>query len=88
MSSYIFWYKLGEHFPPKSQKNMDNSIFKALNFDMEGIEATLISYDIMCQWSVHMMERVNASSYLKLPNNLELRLAISLFIFMGIKIPA
>jgi len=83
VSSYIFWYKLGEHFPPKSQKNMDYSIFKALNFNMEGIEAALISYDVMCQWSVHMMERVNASSYLKLPNNLELRLAIGLFHIHG-----
>jgi hypothetical protein len=83
VSSYIFWYKLGKHFPPKSQKNMDYSIFKALNFNMEGIEAALISYDVMCQWSVHMMERVNASSYLKLPNNLELRLAIGLFHIHG-----
>ncbi|KAN0128683.1 hypothetical protein V8E53_013502 [Lactarius tabidus] len=33
----------------------------------------------MCQWSVHMMERVNESNYLKLPNYLELRLVIGLF---------
>ncbi|KAH9015061.1 hypothetical protein EDB85DRAFT_1898928 [Lactarius pseudohatsudake] len=57
----------------EAQKNMDYSIFKALNFNMEGIEAALISYDVMCQWSVHMMERVNGSNYLKLPDNLELR---------------
>ncbi|KAH8993769.1 hypothetical protein EDB92DRAFT_1815425 [Lactarius akahatsu] len=56
-----------------SQKNMDYSIFKALNFNMEGIEAALISYDVMCQWSVHMMERVASSNFLKLPDNLELR---------------
>jgi hypothetical protein len=59
--------------------NMDYSIFKALNFNMEGIQAALISYDVMCQWSVHMMERVNSSNYLNLLNNLELRLAIGLF---------
>jgi hypothetical protein len=47
---------------------MDYSIFKALNFNMEGIEAAFISYDVMCQWSVHMMERVNGSNYLELPD--------------------
>jgi hypothetical protein len=31
------------------------------------------------QWSIHVMERVNRSNHLKLPDNLELRLAISLF---------
>ena len=62
---------------------MDYSIFKALSFNMEGIEAALISYDVMCQWSVHMMERVNGSNYLKLPDNLELRLAIGLFHIHG-----
>jgi hypothetical protein len=62
-----------------SQKNMDYSIFKALNFNMEGIKAALISYDVMCQWSVHVMERVNGSNHLKLPDNLELRLVIGLF---------
>ncbi|KAH9015214.1 hypothetical protein EDB84DRAFT_1567796 [Lactarius hengduanensis] len=67
----------------EAQKNMDYSIFKALNFNMEGIEAALICYDVMCQWSVHAMERVNRSSYLKLPDNLELRLAIGLFHIHG-----
>jgi hypothetical protein len=51
---------------------MDYSIFKALNFNMEGIEAALICYDVMCQWSVQMMERVIGSDYLKLPDNLVL----------------
>jgi hypothetical protein len=74
---------LGDAQSPYSQKNMDYSIFKALNFNMEGIEAALICYDVMCQWSVHAMERVNRSSYLKLPDNLELRLAIGLFHIHG-----
>ena len=62
---------------------MDYSIFKALNFNMEGIQAALISYDVMCQWSIHMMERVKGSKYLKLPDNLELKLAIGLFHIHG-----
>ncbi|KAI9436339.1 hypothetical protein H4582DRAFT_1816946 [Lactarius indigo] len=67
----------------EAQKNMDYSIFKALNFNMEGIEAALICYDVMCQWSVHMKERVIGSNYLKLPDGLELRLGIGLFHIHG-----
>ena len=50
---------------------------------MEGIEAALISYDVMCQWSIHMLDRVTSSDHLKLPNNLDLRLAIGLFHIHG-----
>ncbi|KAF8261272.1 hypothetical protein EI94DRAFT_1773466 [Lactarius quietus] len=56
---------------------------QALNFNMEGIEAALIFYDVICQWSVHMMRRVNGSNYLKLPDNLRLRLVIGLFHIHG-----
>ncbi|KAF8262964.1 hypothetical protein EI94DRAFT_1465196, partial [Lactarius quietus] len=38
-----------------------------------------ISYDVMCQWSVHMMDMVNGSTYLKLPDNMKLKLVIGLF---------
>ena len=58
---------------------MDYSIFKALNFNMGGIEAALICYDVMCQWSIHMKDRVNASMYLKISDGLELRFGIGLF---------
>jgi hypothetical protein len=62
---------------------MDYSIFKALNFNMGGIEAALICYDVMCQWSVHMRERVTGSTHLKIPDGLELRLGIGLFHIHG-----
>jgi hypothetical protein len=62
---------------------MDYSIFKALNFNMDGIEAALICYDVMCQWSVHMKDRVTGSRYLKIPDGLELRLGIGLFHIHG-----
>jgi hypothetical protein len=62
---------------------MDYSIFKALNFNMAGIEAALICYDVMCQWSVHMRERVAGSRYLNVPDGLELRLGIGLFHIHG-----
>ena len=83
---YIFWQAAGKNEHPlkkNSQRNMDYSIFKALDFNMKGIEAALISYDVMCQWSVHMMERVTGSDYLKKPDNLELKLAIGLFHIHG-----
>ena len=62
---------------------MDYSIFKALNFNMEGINTALICYDVMCQWSVNMMERVNRSNHLILADDLQLKLAIGLFHIHG-----
>jgi hypothetical protein len=50
---------------------MDYSIFKALNFNMGGIEMALICYNVMCQWSIHMMDRVSCSNYLKIPDSME-----------------
>src|SRR5260221_1529890 len=68
---------------PESQKNMDYSIFKALNFNMGGIEVALICYNVMCQWSVHMKDRVTGSRYLRIPDSLELRFGIGLFHIHG-----
>ena len=62
---------------------MDYLIFKALNFNMGGIEAALICYDVMCQWSVHMRDRVAGSMHLNIPDGVELRLGISLFHIHG-----
>jgi len=62
---------------------MDYSIFKALNFNMDGIKAALICYDVMCQWSIHMKDRVAGSRHLKIPDGLELRLGIGLFHIHG-----
>ncbi|KAN0121377.1 hypothetical protein V8E52_003273 [Russula decolorans] len=67
----------------EAQRNMDYSIFKALNFNMGGIEAALICYDVMCQWSVHVKDRVTGSRHLKIPDGLELRLGIGLFHIHG-----
>ena len=64
---------------------MDYSIFKALNFNMGGIEVALICYNIMCLWSVHMKDRVTGSRHLKISDSLELRLGISLFHIHGHK---
>ena len=62
---------------------MNYSIFKALNFNMDGIEAALICYNVMSQWSVYMKDRVTGSRYLKIPDGLKLRLGIGLFHIHG-----
>jgi hypothetical protein len=33
----------------------------------------------MCQWSIHIKDRVNGSKHLRIPDNLELHLGIGLF---------
>ena len=78
MSSHIYWH-FGKYLDIQKQKNMNYSIFKALKFNMDGIEAALICYDVICQWSVHMKDRVAGSRYLNIPDGLELRLGIRLF---------
>ena len=60
-------------------------MFKALNYNMGGIKAALICYDVMCQWSVHVKERVAQSMHLKIPDGLELRFGIGLFHIHGHK---
>jgi len=62
---------------------MDYSIFKALNFNIGSIEAALICYNVMYEWSIHIMERVCSSRYLKIPDSVELRLGIGLFHIYG-----
>jgi hypothetical protein len=42
--------------PPKARRIWIILYSRQLNFNMEGIEAAFISYDVMCQWSVHMMD--------------------------------
>jgi len=50
---------------------------------MGGIKVALICYDVMCQWSVHMKDRVNGNRHLKISDSLELRLGIGLFHIHG-----
>jgi hypothetical protein len=62
---------------------MDYSICKALNFNIDGIGAALICYDVMCQWSIHIKDRMNGSKHLRISDNLELHLGIGLFHIYG-----
>ena len=65
------------------QLNMDYSLCKALSYNMESMPVALVMYDIMCQYGVHLKERVEKSPGLSLPSSLELRTGIGLFHIHG-----
>ena len=65
------------------QINMDYSICKALSYNMENIPVALVMYDIMCQYRVNFLRRVEDSPELSLPSSLELRTGIGLFHIHG-----
>jgi hypothetical protein len=62
---------------------MDYSLCKALSYNMSGIATALVMYDIMCQYRVHLEERVEKSPELSIPSTLELRTGIGLFHIHG-----
>ncbi|KAN0128953.1 hypothetical protein V8E53_013215 [Lactarius tabidus] len=65
------------------QINMDYSLCKALSYNMESIPIVLVMYDIMCQYKVHLKERVQRSPELSIPDSLELCTGIGLFHIHG-----
>lgn len=67
------------------QINMDYSLCKALSYNMEEIPVALVMYDIMCQYGVHLQDRVEASPELSISSSLELRTGIGLFHIHGHK---
>ena len=62
---------------------MDYSLCKALSYNMESMPLALVMYDIMCQYGIHLMERVEKSPGLFIPDSLELRTGIGLFHIHG-----
>ena len=65
------------------QINMDYSLCKALSYNMESMPLALVMYDIMCQYGIHLMERVEKSPGLSIPDSLELCTDIGLFHIHG-----
>jgi hypothetical protein len=63
--------------------NMDYSLSQALSFNMSGIPTALILYDIMCQYSVHLSDRMAWNKYLGIPDNMSLKKGIGLFHIHG-----
>ena len=66
-----------------SGKLTDYSLCKALSYNMVDIPVTLVMYDIMCQYGVHLSERMDKSPELILDKSLELRTGIGLFHIHG-----
>jgi hypothetical protein len=62
---------------------MDYSLCQALNYNMTGIPTVLTLYDIMCQFSVNLKDRVARSPHLSMPDNLTMRKGIGLFHIHG-----
>ena len=62
---------------------MEYSLCKSLSYNMDDIPMALVMYDIMCQYEVHLRDRVEKSPELYLSNSLELQTGISLFHIHG-----
>ncbi|KAI0257945.1 hypothetical protein BC834DRAFT_812729, partial [Gloeopeniophorella convolvens] len=65
------------------QANMDYSLCQALNYNMDGIPIAVISYDIMCQYCVNLLKRIDENALLSIPEALKLRYVIGLFHIHG-----
>ena len=60
--------------------NVDYSVCNALKFNSNGLREGLVIYDVMCQYSVHLNDRIQkASDYLLLDPEMKLLGAIGKF---------
>jgi Kyakuja-Dileera-Zisupton transposase len=60
--------------------NIDYALCEAIEYTCgEGIETVLLAYDINCQYSVHLPERLERGEYLKVRDDLLLVFGIGLF---------
>ncbi|KAH9912329.1 uncharacterized protein B0H18DRAFT_828051, partial [Fomitopsis serialis] len=73
-------YQKGER-----QMNMDYSLSNALGYRSRGIGHVYVSYDIMCQYHVHLNDRFDDNPYLQMPGGLVLYKCIGLFHIHGHK---
>ena len=68
------------------QKNIDYCVSESLKYNTEGLRRAVLYYDIMCQYSVHMVSRFANNPYLELPTSLtHIAKAIGLFHVHGHK---
>jgi Kyakuja-Dileera-Zisupton transposase len=66
--------------------NIDYSVCNALQHRTEGMTASLVCYDIGCQWSINFLNRVKKSDHLSLPPGLDIISAVGKF-HLGAHIP-
>jgi hypothetical protein len=52
--------------------NMDYSFCQAISSTAKGISKVLLLYDVVCQYGVHLLDRVKRSPFLALPENIEI----------------
>ncbi|KAH9911411.1 uncharacterized protein B0H18DRAFT_962240 [Fomitopsis serialis] len=64
---------------------MDYSLSNALGYRSRGIGHVYVSYDIMCQYHVHLHDRFDGNPYLQMPGGLVLYKCIGLFHIHGHK---
>jgi Kyakuja-Dileera-Zisupton transposase len=63
-----------------SQMNIDYALCKAIKFSCpEGLRTVLLAYDINCQYSVHLPDRLKNGEYLQVRDDLVLVFGIGLF---------
>jgi hypothetical protein len=61
------------------QMNMDYSICNTLKYCTAGLIAALIIYDIVCQWWINFLRRVESLCHLSLPEGMKLLTAVGSF---------
>ncbi|KAH9905072.1 uncharacterized protein B0H18DRAFT_1132231 [Fomitopsis serialis] len=71
-------YQKGER-----QMNMDYSLSNALGYRSRGIGHVYVSYDIMCQYHVHLHDRFDDNPYLQMPGASSYTSALASFTFTG-----
>ncbi len=59
--------------------NMDYSLSEAMKYNSDGIKDTLVMYDIMCQYGVHLRDRFSQSAYLDIPPELNIKEGIGIW---------
>ena len=65
---------------------MDYCVSELLKYHTKGLWCAVLYYDIMCQYSVHMMSQIKNNPYLELPTGLTyIAKAIGLFCIHGHK---
>jgi hypothetical protein len=75
-TSHLIWYD--------RQKNIDYAVCKALNSKTtKGITRALLVYDVLCQWIINFVARVDQSPFLSIPEGLEIVGAIGDFHVVG-----
>jgi hypothetical protein len=62
-----------------SHMNIDYSICNAINYWSNGFDASLIIYDVGCQWCIHFSERVANCPGLSIPDQRRITSAVGKF---------